>query len=56
MWLLVVVVAAFGIGLWRVGFGANFAGVVFFLAALAAAAGAIMVELGRDRPLGGPVG
>ena len=56
LWLLVVVVAAFGIGLWRVGFGANFAGVVFFLAALAAAAGAIMVELGRDRPLGGPVG
>jgi hypothetical protein len=39
-----------------VGFGANFAGVVFFLAALAAAGGAIMVELGRDRPMGGPVG
>ncbi len=56
LWVLVVAVAAFGIGLWRVGFGANFAGVVFFLAVLAAAGGTIMVELGRDRPLGGPVG
>jgi hypothetical protein len=56
LWVLVVVVAAFGIGLWRVGFGANFAGVVFFLGALAAAAGAMILELGRDRPMGGPVG
>jgi hypothetical protein len=56
MWVLVVVVAAFGIGLWRVGLGANFAGVVFFLATLAAAGGAVMLELGRDRPMGGSVG
>ncbi len=56
LWVLVVLVAAFGIALWRVGLGANFAGVVFFLAALAAAGGAIMVELGRDRPMRGPVG
>jgi hypothetical protein len=56
LWVLVVVVAAFGIGLWRVGLGASFAGVVFFLASLAAAVGAILVELGQDRPMGGPVG
>ena len=33
---------------------AGFAAAVFFLATLAAAAGAIMLELGRDRPMGGP--
>ena len=55
LWVLVVVVAAFGVGLWRIGFGAGFAAAVFFLATLAAAAGAVMLELGRDRPLGGPV-
>lgn len=54
LWVLVVVVAAFGVGLWRIGFGAGFAAAVFFLATLAAAAGAIMLELGRDRPMGGP--
>ena len=56
LWVLVVVVVAFGIGLWRVGLGASFAGVVFFLASLAAAVGAILIELGQDRPMGGPVG
>lgn len=56
LWVLVVVVAAFGVGLWRIGFGAGFAAAVFFLATLAAAAGAVMLELGRDRPMGGPVG
>lgn len=55
LWVLVVVVATFGIGLWRVGLGASFAGVVFFLASLAAAVGAILIELGQDRPMGGPV-
>jgi hypothetical protein len=52
---LAVVLVAFGIGLDRIGFG--FAGVgelLLFLGAAAAAIGAILLELGRDQPLGGP--
>jgi hypothetical protein len=52
---LAVVLVAFGIGLDRIGFG--FAGVgelLLFLGAAAAVIGAILLELGRDQPLGGP--
>jgi hypothetical protein len=52
---LAVVLVAFGIGLDRIGFG--FAGIgelLLFLGAAAAAIGAILLELGRDQPLGGP--
>lgn len=52
---LAVVLVAFGIGLDRIGFG--FAGVgelLLFLGAAAAAIGAVLLELGRDQPLGGP--
>lgn len=56
LWVLVVVIVAFGIALDRVGFGTSFAGVVYFLGTLAAAIGAVILELGRDRPMGGPVG
>jgi hypothetical protein len=52
---LAVVLVAFGIGVDRIGFG--FAGVgelLLFLGAAAAAIGAILLELGRDQPLGGP--
>lgn len=56
LWVLVVVIVAFGIALDRVGFGTSFAGVIFFLGTLAAAIGAVILELGRDRPMGGPVG
>jgi hypothetical protein len=52
---LAVVLVTFGIGVDRIGFG--FAGVgelLLFLGAAAAAIGAILLELGRDQPLGGP--
>ncbi len=52
---LAVVLVVFGIGLDRIGFG--FAGIgelLLFLGAAAAAIGAILLELGRDQPLGGP--
>jgi hypothetical protein len=50
---MVVVLVGFGAALERVGGGTAFAGVIFFLATGAAAAGAIIVELGLDRPFGG---
>lgn len=52
---LAVALVAFGIGLDRIGFG--FAGIgelLLLLGAAAAAIGAILLELGRDQPLGGP--
>ncbi len=54
LWVLVIVAAAFGVALDRIGNGTGFAGVVFFLGALAAMVGALIVELGRDRPMAGP--
>jgi hypothetical protein len=53
LWIMVVVFVGFGAALERVGGGTAFAGVIFFLATGAAAAGAIIVELGLDRPFGG---
>jgi len=53
LWIMVVVLVGFGAALERVGGGTAFAGVIFFLATGAAAAGAIIVELGLDRPFGG---
>jgi len=50
-----VVLVAFGIGLDRIGFGlAGVGELLLFLGAAAAAIGAILLELGRDQPLGGP--
>jgi hypothetical protein len=52
---LAVVLVAFGIGLDRIGFGrAGVGELLLFLGAAAAAIGAILLELGRDQPLGGP--
>lgn|GEM_PF-2940717 len=56
LWVLVATVGTFGAAFERIGSGTGFAGAVFFLGTLAAAIGALIVELGRDRPLGGPVG
>lgn len=52
---LAVVLVAFGIGLDRLGFGGSGIGtLLLFLGAAAAAIGAVLLELGRDQPLGGP--
>jgi zinc-ribbon domain len=52
---LAVVLVAFGIGLDRIGFGgAGIGELLLFLGAAAAAIGAILLETGRDQPLGGP--
>ena len=52
---LVIVLIAFGIALDRIGFGAAGIGeLLLFLGSAAAAMGAILLELGRDQPLGGP--
>jgi hypothetical protein len=56
MWVLVIVLIAFGAAFERVGAGTYFAGLVFFLGTGAAAVGAIILELGMDRPLGGTGG
>ncbi len=53
LWILVVVLVAFGAALERIGSGTAFAGAIFFLATGAAAVGAIILELGLDRPFGG---
>jgi hypothetical protein len=53
LWIMVVVFVGFGAALERVGGGTALAGVIFFLATGAAAAGAVIVELGLDRPFGG---
>ena len=52
---LAVVLVALGIGLDRLGFGGSGVGtLLLFLGAAAAAIGAVLLELGRDQPLGGP--
>lgn len=56
LWVLVAVLIAFGAALERVGGGTAFAGLVFFLGSGAAAIGAVILELGLDRPLGGNPG
>ena len=50
-----VVLVGFGMALDRVGFGTAGAGeLLLFIGTAAAAIGAIILELGRDQPLGGP--
>lgn len=52
---LVVVLVAFGVALDRLAFGRAGAGeLLLFLGTAAAAIGAILLETGRDQPLGGP--
>lgn len=53
---LVIVLIGFGVGLDRIGFGggAGIGALLLFLGTAAAAIGAILLELGRDQPLGGP--
>ena len=52
---LAVVLVAFGVALDRLGFGRAGAGeLLLFLGTAAAAIGAILLETGRDQPLGGP--
>jgi hypothetical protein len=52
---LAVVLVAFGVALDRLGFGRAGAGdLLLFLGTAAAAIGAIILETGRDQPLGGP--
>lgn len=54
---LVIVAIGLGIGLDRVGLGtAGVGAALFVLAMLAAAIGAVLVEIGADRPLGGRPG
>jgi hypothetical protein len=51
----VIVLLGFGMAIDRLTFGGAGAGeLLFFLGAAAAAIGAILLELGRDQPLGGP--
>jgi hypothetical protein len=51
---LVVVLIGFGVALDRIGFGTAGAGALLLLLGTAAASmGAIIVELGRDQPMGG---
>jgi hypothetical protein len=54
LWVMVIVLVAFGAAFERVGAGTYFAGLVFFLGTGAATVGAIILELGLDRPFGGP--
>ncbi|MGH2418779.1 MAG: hypothetical protein ACRDFY_10635, partial [Candidatus Limnocylindria bacterium] len=55
--ILAVALIGLGIALDRLGLGGPGIGaVVFFVAMLAAAAGAVLLEIGRDRPMGGPIG
>lgn len=52
---LAIVLVAFGVALDRLGFGRAGAGeLLLFLGTAAAAIGAIVLETGRDQPLGGP--
>jgi hypothetical protein len=52
---LVVVLIGFGIALDRIGFGvAGIGELLMFLGTAAAGMGCILLELGRDQPLGGP--
>lgn len=50
---LVVVLVAFGAAMDRLSIGGGFATLLLFLGTAAAAIGAVLVELGRDQPLGG---
>ncbi len=53
--ILVTLLIAFGMALDRIGLGGAGVGeLLFFFGAAAAGIGAIIVELGRDQPLGGP--
>jgi hypothetical protein len=52
---LVVALVGFGMGLDRIGFGGVGVGaLLLFLGTAAAGIGCILLELGRDEPLGGP--
>ena len=52
---LAVVLIGFGMALDRIGFGAAGAGeLLLFLGTAAAAIGCVLLEIGRDQPLGGP--
>ena len=52
---MVVVLVAFGVALDRIGFGRAGAGdLLLFIGTAAAAIGAVILETGRDQPLGGP--
>ena len=54
---MVIVLVGAGIALDRIGFGAaRIGGVILLLGTIAASIGAIILELGRDQPLGGPRG
>jgi hypothetical protein len=54
---LCLVFVALGVALDRLGFNAaGFGTLLILLGAAAAAAGAVILELGRDRPMSGPVG
>ncbi|MGH2401718.1 MAG: zinc-ribbon domain-containing protein [Candidatus Limnocylindria bacterium] len=51
----VILLLAFGMAIDRIMFaGAGIGELLFFLGAAAAAIGAVLLELGRDQPLGGP--
>lgn len=50
---LVIVLVAFGAAMDRLSIGGGFATLLLFLGTAAAAIGAVLVELGRDQPLGG---
>lgn len=53
--ILVISAIALGMALYRVGFGATGPGaILFFVGTAAIVLGAVLVEIGRDRPLGGP--
>lgn len=52
--ILSVSLVGLGIGFERAGFGARGAGSVLFVAMIAAAGGALLIELDRDRPLPPP--
>jgi len=50
---LAIVLVAFGAAMDRLSIGGGFATLLLFLGTAAAAIGAVLVELGRDQPLGG---
>jgi hypothetical protein len=55
--ILVVVLIGLGVGLDRIGIGAaGFGAVLFFLGMLSASIGALLLEVGADRPMSGPAG